>query len=208
MKESEKTTEKTKRISIASVLFILVILIGLITYKRPKHVYNITPQVVTESIITNDFLISLDELPTENVSIVDIRSPFEYQKGHLENAINIQTAEILNNENIDFFYNLKGKKSTVALYGTNPDEALAPYMILYQLGYDNLKILTIENRYNQNKLITTNVDLEKSKGDINAFILESIKKSNVEFKAKPVKKTPKKVIPIKKKKKLAAEGGC
>ena len=203
-----KELEKTKRISIAAVLFILVILIGLITYKRPKHVYSITPQIATENIVANNFLISLDELPTNNVSIIDIRSSFEFQKGHLENAINIQAVEVLNDENIDFFYNLKGKKSTVVLYGTNPDEALAPYMVLYQLGYDNLKILTIENSYNKNKLITKNVNLEKSNGDINAFILESIKKSNVEIKVKPVKKAPKKVIPFKKKKKMAAEGGC
>ena len=165
-----KELEKTKRISIASVLFILVILIGLITYKRPKHVYSITPQIATENIVANNFLISLDELPNDNVAIIDIRSPFEFQKGHLKNAINIQTAEVLNDKNIEFLYNLKGKKSTIALYGTNPDEALAPYMVLYQLGYDNLKILTIENSYNENKLITTNVDLEKSNGDIQVHI--------------------------------------
>jgi len=36
-----KELEKTKRISIASVLFILVVLIGLLTYKRPKHMYAV-----------------------------------------------------------------------------------------------------------------------------------------------------------------------
>ncbi|MFD1294469.1 rhodanese-like domain-containing protein [Lutibacter holmesii] len=204
-----KELEKTKRISIASVLFILVILIGLVTYKRPKHVYSITPQVATENIVANNFLISLDELTSDNIAIVDIRSPFEFQKGHLENAKNIPASEVLNDDNITYFYNLKGKNTTVVLYGTNPDEALAPYMVLYQLGYNNLKILTIENSYNQNKLITTSIELEKSNVDIKAFIAESIKKSNVVSKPKPViKKTPKKVIPKKKKKKMPTEGGC
>ena len=82
-------------------------------------------------------------------------------------------------------------------------------MVLYQLGFKNLKIASIYNSYNQNKLITENIDVEKSVADINAFINESIKKAAIQTKPKPVVKAPpKKVIPIKKKKKMPVEGGC
>jgi len=205
-----KELEKTKRISIASVVFILVILIGFLTYKRPKYLYDITPEVAVENIVANDFLIALNELPNSGSTIIDIRSQIEFQKGHLQNAINIQAPELLNKENAAIFNKLKSKNVTAILYGTNPNQALAPYMVLNQLGYTNIKVATIDLSYAQNKLITKNVVVEKPAPDINAFIAESIKKSNVKPKPKPVAKkpTPKKVIPIKKKKKMPTEGGC
>lgn len=201
--------EQTKRISIASVLFILIILIGFLTYKRPKYIYALTPQQAVENIVTNNFIISLSDLPSENLAIIDIRSQFEFQKGHLENAINIQAAEILNNKNKSIFDKLKSENTTVVLYGANPNEALAPYMVLQQLGYTNLKIAAINLSYAQNKLVTKNVVLEKSEADVNAFIAASLK--NAMIKVKPKAQTPpppKKVIPIKKKKKMPTEGGC
>jgi hypothetical protein len=87
-------------------------------------------------------------------------------------------------------------------------------MVLYQLGYENIKILSVENSYYQNKLITKDVSLENPVADVNAFIQESIKKKEEAMKkAKVVNKpktipAPKKVIPIKKKKKMPVEGGC
>lgn len=204
-----KELEKTKRISIASVLFILAILIGLLTYKRPKHLYSINTQTTLENIITNDYLIPLENLnPSEHV-LIDIRSQYEFEKGHLENAINMYTPYILNDQNTAIFKKLKEDDTTAVLYGTNPDEVLEPYMLLYQLGYQNFKILTVENSYNQNKLITKNVVIEKSIADVNAFINESIKKAQVKPKPKPKKIVPpKKVIPKKRKKKMPTEGGC
>ena len=83
-------------------------------------------------------------------------------------------------------------------------------MLLYQLGFDNVKILTIENSYVQNKLISKNIDLEKPQADIKAFIAESLIKAakNAEKKIIVPKKIQKKVIRVKKKKKAPAEGGC
>ncbi len=202
-----KELEKTKRISIASVLFILVILIGLLTYKRPKNLYSLNTQTALENIITNDYLIRLNKLAEVDHILIDIRSQYEFEKGHLENAINIYTPEILSDENTEVFNKLKSDNTTVILYGTNPDEALEPHMLLYQLGYPNLKILLAENSYSQNKLITKNVEIEKSVGDVNDFIDESIKKVNIKPKAK-TPPPPKKVIRVKKKKKMPTEGGC
>ncbi len=204
-----KELEQTKRISIASVLFILIILIGLLTYKRPKYIYELTPQQAVENVVSDNFLISLNNIPTTNTAIIDIRSQFEFQKGHLENAINIQAVEVLNEENKIIFDKLKNENTTAVLYGANPNEALAPYMILNQLGYTNLKIATINLNYTQNKLVTQNATLEQSEADVNAFIAASLKKAMV--KEKPKTETPpppKKVIPLKKKKKMPTEGGC
>jgi len=43
-----KELEKTKRISIAATLFILAVIIGLLTYKRPKNIYAINTKDTLE----------------------------------------------------------------------------------------------------------------------------------------------------------------
>ncbi|GGK58077.1 MULTISPECIES: rhodanese-like domain-containing protein [Flavobacteriaceae] len=204
-----KELEKTKRISIASVLFILIVLIGLLTYKRPPHMYAINSKTTLENITTDNFLISLEDIENKEYVLIDTRNEFEFQKGHLNNAVNIYAPEILNEENTSIFNKFQEENKTMVLYSTNPNEIVAPFMVLYQLGFKNLKMAAINNSYNQNKLITENIDVEKSEADINAFINESIKKAAKQSKPKPiVKAPPKKVIPIKKKKKMPVEGGC
>lgn len=200
-----KELEKTKRISIAAVLFILVVIIALLAYERPKHLYSVNTHDTLSMILNNDFFISLDEINNPEYVLIDVRSKVDFEKGHLENAINIHSPELLNDTNTKIFKELKENNKIAILYGNNPTEANAPFMILYQLGYTS-KILLIENTYLQNKLITKNIEIGKSGADINAFIETS--KKNAIVKPKPKKKTPKKIIPVKKKKKMPVEGGC
>ena len=203
-----KELEKTKRISIASTLFILAVLIGLLTYKRPKHMYTINTQKTLEKITNNQFLVTLESINNPDYIPIDVRSPNEFEKGHLENAINIHTPEILDETNSVFFKELKESNKTALLYGNNPHEANVPFLFLYQLGYDNIKLLAIQNSYSQNKLISKNCEIEKSQNDIRTFINESVKKSNVKVITKKIIKPSKKIITVQKKKKKIPEGGC
>ncbi len=203
-----KELEKTKRISIASTLFILAVLIGLLTYKRPKHTYATNTQKTLKKITNNNFLITLENINNADYIPIDVRSPNEFEKGHLENAINIHTPEILSETNSAFFKELKASNKTAILYGDNPQEANVPFMFLYQLGYDNIKLLTITNNYSQNKLISKNCYIEKPENDIRTFINESVKKSNVKVTPKKTIQPAKKIITVQKKKKKIPEGGC
>jgi rhodanese-related sulfurtransferase len=201
-----KELEKTKRISIAAVLFILAVLIGLLTYERPKHLYAINTKSTLEKLTSDDYLITLNDLNDPDQVLIDVRSQFEFEKGHLENAINIYTPDILSDENSDIFEELKETNKTVVLYGKNPQEVNPPFLILYQLGFDNIKMLAIENSYLQNKLITKNSEIERSEADITTFINESRENASMPI-AEEVVSAPKKIITFKKKKKVA-EGGC
>ena len=204
-----KELEKTKRISIAAVLFILAVIIGLLTYKRPKHTYAVNTKNTLEKLTGENYLLTLNELNNPDYVLVDIRNQHEFDKGHLENAINIYAAEILSDDNSKVFKNLKESNKTAVLYGNDPQEANAPFLILYQLGYDNIKLLAIENSYLQNKLVTKDSEIEKSEADVAAFINESVKKANTTETVKKVMAAPpKKVITVEKKKKAPAEGGC
>lgn len=216
-----KELEKTKRISIAAVLTILVVIIALLSYKRPKHLYTTQPTDALTEISSPDYLVAQKDIDLSNQVLIDVRSQFDFDKGHLENAVNMYAPEILNDENSDVLEDLKEKGKTLVLYGNSPNEAIAPYMVLYQLGFDNIKILSVKNSYYQNKLITKDVTVENSLADVNAFIQESIKTKEEAMKkakaaaAKPKYVTPKpkvttskKVVPKKKKKKMPVEGGC
>ena len=211
-----KELEKTKRISIAAVLTILVVLIALLSYKRPRHLYTVNTHDTLEKVTNTNYFMAQNEIDITTHVLVDIRTQFEYDKGHLDNAINVSTPEILSDENSKLFEKFKEENKTIVMYGNNPNEAITSYMLLSQLGFDNIKILTVENSYDQNKLITKNVVVESAAPDVNAFIQESVKKTaeamkkaNVVVKSKPkVVSSPKKVVTVKKKKKMPVEGGC
>ncbi len=218
-----KELEKTKRISIAAVLTILLVIIALLSYKRPKHLYTVNTQDTLEKVTNANYFMAQNEIDNAYHTLVDIRTPFDYDKGHLDTAINISSPEILSNESSDILNSIKKENKTIVLYGNNPNDAITPYMVLSQLGFENIKILTVENSYFQDKLITKNVAVENTAPDVNGFIQESIKKTEEEEAIKKAKAAakpkyvapkakvvtaPKKVVPKKKKKKMPVEGGC
>src|SRR4030066_1216399 len=133
-----KELEKTKRISIAATLFILAVIIGLLTYKRPKNIYAINTKDTLEKITGENYYITLEKLKNPDYVLIDIRNQYDFEKGHLENAINVYAAEILSEDNIKVFEELKATNKTAVLYGNNPQEPNATFLILNQLGYDNI----------------------------------------------------------------------
>jgi len=201
-----KELEKTKRISIAAVLFILVVIIALLAYEKPKHLYKINTEVALNKLLTKDYFVNFTDINNPEYVLIDIRNRYEYEKGHIENAINIHTPDLLNNTNSKVFKELIKDKKIAVLYGSDPAEANMPFMLLYQLGYSNIKILLVNNSYAQNKLITKSSIIGNSVADVTAYIKESQK--NAAIKPKPKKKVPKKIVPVKKKKKMPVEGGC
>lgn len=205
-----KELEKTKRISIAVTLFILVVLIGVLSFKRPKNLYYFNTAETLQQLASEDLFISLTDISNPDYVLVDVRKSYDFDRGHLENAVNISSSDILEESNINVFKELQTNNKTIVLYGKNPEEAIAPFMILYQLGYTNLKVLPIENSYNQNSLETKLVEVEKYDNDIKTFIAESVKKATELSVQKviPPPPPPRKIITVEKKKKAPAEGGC
>lgn len=204
-----KELEKTKRISIAAVITILVVLIAVLSYKKPKHLYANNTKTTLETITTNNNFVTLDALKANDVILIDVRNQIEFEKGHFENAINIYTPEILSDENTRILNDLKNGNKTIILYGSTTNDVTVPFLLLNQLGFTNLKMASIKNSYYQNQLISINDTIEKPVADIKAFIDESIKKASIIEKPIPIKiVTPKKVITVEKKKKKPAEGGC
>ena len=73
-----------------------------------------------------------------SVFLVDIRTQAEFANGHLLNAVNIPAQHILEGPWLRLW---KDKKTIYYLYGNTQLEANAPWMILRQMGYDNVRVL-------------------------------------------------------------------
>lgn len=209
-----KELEENKRIPIGFTLFLLVLIIVLFIYKRPNYLFKEkTVNNLEELINTEDYIISLNDIYHPDIVLVDTRDESEFKKAHLENAINISSPAILDKANIAIFDKLKSEHKTVVLYGNNPNEVSGPFMVLYQLGYNNMKLLASENSYYQNNIFAKRVEIEKSKHDVNAFIAQSIEIANKSLVQKIVVKKPTPVKPkieikVEEKKKPPMGGGC
>ena len=205
-----KELEKTKRISISAVLFLLVIIIAVLTFERPKHVFENNTEAMLQEISNNKYLLTmsqLEEIESSKYKLIDVRSNFEYSKGFLKDAVNISTNDILEDDNIKFLDELQESDKTAILYGENPDQANSAYMMLYQLGYENVYILSVQTNYSDNNFNIKNYELEKPTVNY-AKLMQKLKFVPEKPKPKITKPKPKKVVPIKKKKKKKPEGGC
>jgi rhodanese-related sulfurtransferase len=206
-----KELEKTKRISIAAVLSILLVLIALLNYKRPSHLYSQNTATTLIKLDTTEFLVSPQGLESDDYYIVDVRNPFEFEKGHLPGAVNIYAPELLSNNNTGVLSDQIQSGKTILLYGKQPNETLPVFMTLCQLDLGPVKILESSSYFEKDQLKTNYSEVEKVTPDIAGFIDSSVKKVAEAKKKKPAKKVapaPKKVVPKKKKKKKMLEGGC
>ena len=123
----------------------------------------------------------------------------------MKDAVNITSHDIFNTYSIEFLDNLKTNEQSIILYGKDPDNANTGWMLLYQLGYDNVKILCIETEYIDKTFRIKNAPLEKPYANY-AQVMTSAKtrKAETTIKEKPKKK----VVTVQKKKKRLPEGGC
>ena len=202
-----KELEKTKRISISATLFLLIILIGFLTYKRPKYVFKNNSESVLKEIVKKDYLLStkqLESMSPDEYALIDVRSNHEYDKSHIKDAINIPYSHILDDKNMDFINSLKNNNKTAVFYGEQPDIASNAWLLLYQLGYNNIKVLCVKPRFEDNVFYVDNVEIEKPAVNYAEVMKEATSASGIAKKPETVKK----VITVKKKKKRVAEGGC
>jgi len=202
-----KELEKTKRISISAVLFILVVVIGFLSFEKPKNVFSKDIGLTLDHISKKDYLINKTYLDTissfKDISFIDVRSPFEFSKGHLKNAINIYTPNLLEEENKSVLNELVNENKTIVLYGDTPNNVNGPWMLLNQMGFKNIKMLCAKTHLLNNEFVVESYPLEKP----NLNYAEFMKKAS-SVKIKEVVKKPKKVVKLVKKKKKAPEGGC
>lgn len=205
-----KELEKTKRISFSAVLFLVVIVIALLTFKRPQFNFVTTAEKTLETLVNQNQVLSFatfKTLDTATYLLVDVRNNFDYSKGHAKGAINIASSQFLEKPFIDQISQTLKENKTVILYGESPDSANNVWMLLYQLGHQNIRVLSVAASYHNDLFSLDQIEVEKASLDYAIDMEKAKKQVIIKAKVKPVP-PKKKVITKPKKKKRAPEGGC
>jgi len=140
---------KTNYITFSVIGVLLVIILGFILLNPAKYTFTtqlskelsdiqltenqVAPQTIAQAMLKKD----------TQIVLVDVRSQFDFAKGHLPNAVNIYKVNLMNDKNIDFFKDLKKGNKKAVLYGNSAAEANVPFMILKQMGIENIAYLTV-----------------------------------------------------------------
>ena len=204
--------KRTRRITIGVFAFIAVIIIGLATLKKPKDIYQFSPQQMNEELkliyqVTPENATKMLKDTINNV-FVDVRSIYDFEKGRIGNAVNIPIPMFLNDDNKKLFNQWKKDSVTVVFYGNDQLQANAPWMLMYQLGYTNTRVLLGGKNYLDKQiagLLTENstFEMENPAVDFKAILAKGRTGSETATTVAPKKK-----VVVRKKKKKAAEGGC
>lgn len=197
------------------IIFVLIIVVGLLTIRTPRLKYALSPEntiVMIESDSIYFFPENLESVindKSSNILLFDIRNNFVFGRGHIPGAENISAVELLSEENIKRLEKLKIDGNTVVLYANNQLEANGPWMVLRQLGFDNVKILlggyeyyTMMNEQNPDSLTNKAYLLGSPKYNFAEIFKSSVSDSIENKENKPA------VTVVRKKKASAAEGGC
>lgn len=213
-----KELNNTRRLTISTILFVIALIIGFITFRRPAFTYKISAQEMVDQLnnqnsqITPQDALQIISINDPSTIIVDLRDPYEYQKGYLGEAINIPVSDIMLEESIDFFEDTLADSISVILYASNQFEANGAWMLLQQLGYSNIKILLggynyfIHQKANHHNISeSTEYLVEKPQINYADFIKNTSSSSGQVVEQTAV---PKQITPVKRKKKVVAAGGC
>ena len=139
---------KTNRLTIAVVAFAIVIIIGMITFRRPEVTYKHTP-AESLALLNNPALLVTPAQTTGIVNdsagkyvFIDVRNSIAFGQGHIKNAINIPVRELLSKKSRQIFHEIESANQTAILYGETQQQASGPWLMLHQTGFNSVKLFT------------------------------------------------------------------
>jgi rhodanese-related sulfurtransferase len=200
------------------VIFVLVIVIGLLTINRPDLEYTLSIDDTIEQLMANEDetfpedLAGIIEMEEPGYALIDLRTPFDYLKGHINGAINIPTNSLLDKDNLKMFNQFAKDSIKVVIYGQNQLEANGPWMILKQMGYENITVLMGGYHY-----FTTGPLDFYDMPEVPEYLVEEPAydfygimdaMGSISYEDVEESDQPQVVIPTRKKKESVIEGGC
>lgn len=131
-----------KQLLIKSIYLTAIILLISACSSNSSSDYVTPPDKVLQAAILGDYLVSpeeVDQLISEPGSqFIDLRSSAEFAMGSIDNAINIPTQNLLEPAHKT---TLNQADKTFILFGNSELAANGPWILLRQLGYNNIKVL-------------------------------------------------------------------
>ena len=129
-----------KNILLASVLLLMLSACNTNTKKE----YKISAQETLDAYLLGEDILSVEKVANillckheHHYQMIDLRTPPEFIKGHIDGAISIPAKNVLDMEYFDVFN--QDEKINV-LYCRGKNQATNIYLILKQLGFKNIKV--------------------------------------------------------------------
>jgi len=143
--ENQENNKKPNKTLIIRLIILTLILLVLIFSKNHDTKYKITTEEMLSKLkqpenntIAPEKLLDIIQNNDSSYQFIDLRTPREFAKGSIYNAINIPLQNILSPE---FRSILNQDKKINVLYYSNHLGACGPWMLLTQSGFKNNKIL-------------------------------------------------------------------
>lgn len=139
---------KTNRLTISVIIIVLVIITGLISFRRPDVKYTLSP---AESltllndpalVITPEQAVALLKDSSGKTVIIDVRNSIAFERSHVKNAVNIPVRELFSKKSKTTFHDIEKAGQTAVLYGETQQQANGPWLMLRQTGFKNVLLFT------------------------------------------------------------------
>ena len=208
---------KTNRLTITVIIIVLVIITGLITFRRPDIKYTLTPSeslaLLNDQalVITSEQAAALLKDSSGKIVFVDVRNSIAFERGHVKNAVNIPVRELFSKKSKTTFRDIEKTGQTAVIYGETQQQANGPWLILRQTGFKNVLLFTgsyaqldIPNSDSLTKLLPQLSETPLI--DTAALKALSAPVTALKDAEKPVKTKKKSVAPVKKE--ASSGGGC
>lgn len=198
------------------IIFVVIIVIGLLTIRNPRLKYALSPEITVATLTSNDSFFYPEEIDkisntkNSNIILFDIRNNFAYGRGHIPGAENVSAVDLLSEEIIERLKEMKLNQTTVVLYANNQLEANGPWLVLRQLGFDNVKVLLGGYDYYSKKQVKAS-DSTNSKSYLLGFARFNFAEIMSSSAADDQSESSHNKLPVtieRKKKSSLKEGGC
>lgn len=220
-------TEKQRKTNIKPLVYMafglaIIIIIGFITLNQPEYEYSMSLEETHQSLLEAGTPVSPEAAAgfkageSGDVQFIDLRNEYEYNIGHIDGAIHIPRHSLLKEDNYEILQGLMEDGVQIILYGSNSSQANGPWMILCQLGMDNVNFLEggyeafLKAKTGEAYALTT----RGTKEELPAYDYRSLVDSIIsEYsggmleRAEPEPR-PEPVVPVKRQKQTKIEGGC
>jgi rhodanese-related sulfurtransferase len=139
---------KTNRLTIAVIGIVLVLIIGLVTLRRPDIKYSLTPAESLallndpSQVITPEQATALLKDSSGKTIFIDVRNSIAFNRGHIKNAVNIPVREMFAKKSRAIFHDIEKAGQTAVLYGESQQQANGPWLLLRQTGFKNVILFT------------------------------------------------------------------
>ena len=184
-----------------SLLGLAVIVVFLAFLFRPKSPeYQIGADQTAKLMNDPQMQVAFSDLAGKQ--LIDIRPSELFAQGHPELAVNIPARNLLDKESVELFDRLLKSGQEAIVYGSDELQAVAPWLLLQQLGYSNVKVLKggfVGHEFR-----------ESAQSSAEVMLLDTaamkVKPASTQATEKTEQKKPQTVTPVRKA--ASSGGGC